>query len=1026
MASLLDQAKKLASDAVKNTGSFINNAPAAIGKYASQQILQPAVQAATQPFRDVGQATESYAKSGDIPSQFVQNRVINPAKQIFASQSTPLQRIGGALQTVGNIMSPAYTAGYAALDAAKGAAYNYRMGANPLQGAKQGVIGNMNMGLGTALTNNKLLAGIGNVAEVAAPFSGDIVKAGLKVKNFANFVKGGEENFAKSQQLENEARVLMEKYRNYRAENPHWSENNATLKNLRNTIEGNLKKASELRNSGSSMGGQVAGLVDKKQIGNTTSEYNVGRNDTQNKQILKQSLDEVAPAFEKVAGKPLSHKEILNKAQTVSGDLIKTIGRAKTEELGAAQLRIRQNIARMADEGKVTPELLQAIKTDAAFARSTAQLLGQRAINAAPSTEGGKMQVELIKNILKVSDDTDKILEAAKGVDFNDAKQSAEFYRKFVKPNASEWMDLLRYNSMLSSPNTHINNAFSNLGSSAVIAPIEKTVAGTIDWLGSTATGKDRKAFAGEGGAYSAGYFKSLGKATDNFINHITGKSLSGNLDTRDIPLATKGVKGMANQVLGMPMKLLEASDQFFTTLTEGGEKAALKYRASKGVQVGDINKIAHDKAAYRLYRQDLFKEGQGTVLDAIDQFTSKVQSLRNNKNPIVSTISKFTIPFLKTPMNILKQGVEYSPAGLATLYGNSNKTEQLSKAIVGSSAMAATAMLVSSGRTTWAAPTDQRKKDAFYGAGMQPYAIKVGDKWISYTKLPPQLSFPIALVSALHEAQQEKKLSQNDLDVILGTIAKSGNFFADQSYLKSIGDTLAAVKGSPEQLTQLIGNYPQQLVPFRALSGWLARITDPMQRKVNTDASFLEQQTQQLMTQIPGLSQQVPARTDLAGNPVPNENRVTNAFSPLKVTTEKPQQKQRFDALQDFTKIKSDLKEGGQKTQPERIQEIESVMKSSTPEQKKKYLSEGLKNGTIQVADLKALVQQKIDKAKGVPQQLQDMKSQSAPVRAVYIKQQLAGMTPDEKKKYIVQLKTSGVLTTEVIKEIIKQKKGK
>ena len=44
--------------------------------------------------------------------------------------------------------------------------------------------------------------------------------------------------------------------------------------------------------------------------------------------------------------------------------------------------------------------------------------------------------------------------------------------------------------------------------------------------------------------------------------------------------------------------------------------------------------------------------------------------------------------------------------------------------------------------KTTWGVPTNPKDREAFYAAGMQPYSIKVGDKWLSYSRLGIGLSF--------------------------------------------------------------------------------------------------------------------------------------------------------------------------------------------------------------------------------------------------------------------------------------------
>lgn len=614
----------------------------------------------------------------------------------------------------------------------------------------------------------------------------------------------------------------------------------------------------------------------------------------ENKVRLNQTIQEVKPAIEKVVGKKLTNNEVIATANMSAKMLRKAVSRQQTVDFETALLNTRQKLAAMSESGTVDKEYLDTLITLKSHATDIGRKLQSFNIKADPKNITAKNAI--MEAVTKVEKDTDKILKAADGVDFNDYNQATEFYRKFVKPTLSEKLDLLRYNSMLSSPNTHINNAFSNYLSTAAVAPIEKTVTGTLDFLKSAVTGKERQAFAGEGAAYAKGYAESLGEASHKFVQAFRGKSVSGNLDTRMIPLAQKGLAGKVEKVLSIPTRLLEASDQFFTALTSGGEKAALQLRKSKGVNVGNIDVQAADNAAYRLFRSELGDPKQGALLDGIDKVTASIQQLRSNDNPLVSNIAKFTLPFVRTPMNILKQGIEYSPAGIGTLPGAQNKTEQLSKTIIGSSAALATYLLASSGRTTWAEPTDPEAKQAFRAAGMQPYSLRIGDKWVSYAKLPPALSFNIALTSAIHDAQRQGTLDDGQVDDILSGIAKWGNFFADQSYLKNVGDLIASAKGDPERIASYWSNYPQQLVPFRATLGWIARTLDPYQRKIDPEADWMQKQVDLLKMQIPGISQQVSPRVDDRGNPIPNNNRYINAVSPVKITNENPEGKARYE----------------------------------------------------------------------------------------------------------------------------------
>lgn len=619
---------------------------------------------------------------------------------------------------------------------------------------------------------------------------------------------------------------------------------------------------------------------------------------------LKQTVIDTKPEITQTVGDKLSHKEVADYAERIPNVLKKTITREQTLELGAQALNLRNKVAEMASKGRVTPEFLDALIKDKAMGQNIARLLGQRSIVSDPAEKAQMQQV--LEAVLKKNENTDQILKAAEGVDFNNANQAADFYRQFVKPKVGDYVDLLRYNSMLSSPNTHINNAFSNVLNTGVVAPVEKTLTGAIDFLSSKALGKQQTQFSGEGAAYIKGYYSKLGEAAHRFAAVVKGERANTNLDLRSLsPL--HGQKGDA--FFSMPMRLLEASDQFFTALTEGGEKSALQLRESKGIHVPNMEVKATQNAAYRLYRSELHDKRQGTLLNSVDDLTGKIQALRTSDNKITSTIASFTIPFIRTPMNIFKQMLEYSPTGLATIPGASNKTEQLSKAILGTAGIVGAMQLVTSGRTTWAEPTNPTQKAAFRAAGMQPYAVKIGDNWVAYNKLPPAMSVPLAMTSALYEAQQNRTLDQNQVDAVLSGFAKVGNFFSDQSYLKNIGDMIAATKGDTEGMARFVGNYPQQLVPYRALMGWMARLVDPYQRKVDTDAGVLQQQVEQLLTQIPFASGNVPARLDAAGNPIPNQNREVNALSPLKITTERPEAKQMYDLQRQASMTNKNLK---------------------------------------------------------------------------------------------------------------------
>lgn len=485
--------------------------------------------------------------------------------------------------------------------------------------------------------------------------------------------------------------------------------------------------------------------------------------------------------------------------------------------------------------------------------------------------------------------DSKTYIKEAINVDFNDANQVVNFYRKFVPPKFGEILDEIRYTNMLSSPLTHIINTSSNILQSGIVKPVEKTITGALDFVSSKLTGKERQYFASQGVDYTKGYIRAIPEAWKKFKSIASGSELSLRPDLEYIPAGTKG----ALKWYTTPLRLLEASDQFFRTLVTAGEQRSL---ARLKLPESELLKRASQSADYTLFRQKFDPSGelgQGTVLKTWDKWNSAIQNLRRVPG------GKWVIPFLQTPTNILKQGLEYSPLGVSTMVGAKHPLEQLSKAIVGTTVFATLYGIADKGGTTWDTPTNPKEKELFYAAGLQPYSVKIGDKWVSYSKLGP-LAYPMAMASALKWVEKNNP-DQNVAENLRDALGQMLGFFSDQSYVQSVGDLVSTIQSAtPNKLATGVSaqltNFAGQLVPYRAFQGWLARLIDPIYRKP-------EGMAQSLASQIPGLSQNVPAYTDLQGQPSKRDLPVINSFSPVKIGVEKPEAKQMLD-VKESTRI--------------------------------------------------------------------------------------------------------------------------
>lgn len=598
---------------------------------------------------------------------------------------------------------------------------------------------------------------------------------------------------------------------------------------------------------------------------------------------LAKVIDDVIPELKEIKGKTLTHAEVVEAAKT-SPILQKITTREETLAREATVLRTKQHAAAMAEGKGMTSEFVETVKRLSSEASAYGRQL--ESLKAPAGSELYDIKAEMVRKLANLGVETDKIVAAANDIDFNNAKQVQEFYRKFVKPTFGEVLDEYRYINLLSSPKTHIVNTFTNLLNAGLVNPATKLTSGIIDNFYSGISRSERLNYVSEVPAYYKGVFNSTGDAVSKALKIFRGEQTVFRPDLNKIPTGTK----LLAPFQAIP-RMLEASDVLFRTLIEGGEKEALALKYSKqGTFIDEavqesINQIARSKGEYYVFRQaldPLNKSGQGVVLSQIDKLTTAVYELRNVPGV------KWFIPFVQTPMNILKQGLEFSPFGVTTLIGNTNKIEQLSKATAGSMVFMGAGYIAAKGDSTWALPRDKKERDYFYASGRQPYSIKIGDKWVSYSRLGP-LAYPIALAAAIKHYTEDdpKAITKSDLEKISSVMAGMAGFLSDQSYIEGIGNLVDAAQGDEEAIAKAASQLPSQLIPLSSLQRWVADFVDPVFRKSQPGLST-EAIIQNLKKGIPGLSKELPAyKTPLTQEEEKKQYPVARALSPVGVTKE-------------------------------------------------------------------------------------------------------------------------------------------
>jgi hypothetical protein len=722
------------------------------------------------------------------------------------------------------------------------------------------------------------------------------------------------------------------------------------------------------------------------------------------KQTIIKASEEIKPQLEVIKGKPLSNSEVIESAQQ-SEILRKGVNREATLKSEAALLKTRQHLAELAKNEKLTPEFIDTLKVVSEEATKRGRELQALGIEADPIL--GTTKAKLVKQLLDMGIETQKIIEASKGIDFNNAKQVMEFYRKFVKPTLPEIIDEYRYINMLSSPKTQIVNTFSNILQATVLRPATRLASGVVDTIKHTLTGKEQEFYISQVPAYYKGALNSFGDALSEAMKVMRGEQQIYRPDIRNIPTGVKVFKPF--QIIP---RLMEASDVFFRKLSTSGEVEALM---SKGVSEAEAITKASKTAEELVFRKALDpmnKTGQGVVLSAIDKLTTAVYKLRNVPG------FKWFIPFVQTPMNILKQGIEYSPLGVSTLVGNTAKIEQFGKTLVGTTIFAGAGWLALKDLTTWAVPTSPKEKDAFYAAGMQPYAIKLGDNWVSYSRLGP-LAYPIAMAAAIkfYTKDNPKAVGDNEFQKITKILSGIAQFFTDQSYIQGIGDFVNVAQGDMTALTRAASQIPSQLIPLSSLQRWIANIIDPVFRKTDKTLS-VDGIIENLKSGIPVLTTTLPAYTTPSGEIEKRPYPYFNPISPISISKESKEWKDYFNTLQQVsrervleTKSKEELKSSAQS--------LYDKMKALPQEEAKRQFDDLIKNNPD-------LAQEVSDLASGIKLDYKESFLKSLGVengqRAKYIVDEINKLkTKDEKKLYYQNLIDKKVITKQVSEQVLK-----
>lgn len=305
---------------------------------------------------------------------------------------------------------------------------------------------------------------------------------------------------------------------------------------------------------------------------------------------------------------------------------------------------------------------------------------------------------------------------------------------------------------------------------------------------------------------------------------------------------------------------------------------------------------------------ENVLEEGRGQAIeDALEStfqnyssLASKLAELENSSKAAKLVIGGL-MPFKKTPINITKRSIEFSPIGLVqgmhqwfrkVPRGEATAAEALDNiaaGITGSGIAALGAFLASQGLINAGDDEDDRLRDFGVAQGSQEYSLNLGDHsftidWAAPSVIPLFLGVEgFNAIKKLREEQGEDTDSPGFFTEAVNAISRMFEPMMNMTMLSGLSGAIQSA--AYNQANPIIGigsNVAQNFFGqfFPTLSGQIARTVDDTRRTTFYDATTdvpkgLQTFIQTQMNKIPGLSQKNPAwldswgRADVTENPI-------------------------------------------------------------------------------------------------------------------------------------------------------------
>lgn len=470
-------------------------------------------------------------------------------------------------------------------------------------------------------------------------------------------------------------------------------------------------------------------------------------------------------------------------------------------------------------------------------------------------------------------------------------------------------LDSFRYLMMLGNPKTQVKNIAGNV-LFGKLTNLKDDIGAIIE----TAVDRANKASGGEGIQRTKSILNPLSESDSKLVSaareygeEYAARALSGNKYTNpgvelDKALSTFGngkVGRFVQNLSDLTTKSLDKADQ--KAMMNKYQNALARYVKANGRDISifsdtsqeakDFLSMASDYAVHQA-EEAAFHQDSGLA----SWLTSGANKLKNGnaREKVAGTLLDATVPFKKTPINVFKSCLQYSPGEYLYAFADAYKlhrgeidaakfVDDMAKATTGATMYVVGGILANEGIIRIGSNKGTKEKNTDTRTGVQNGALYIGNHSIDLSDLAPA-AYPLIAGATFQESFKNENDFQTAITKALGSSASS---LVDTTMLMGINNILESVKYADQDESGITSvgkavaeSYAGQFLP--TLGRAINSTVDDTQRSSYSSKTGVgkevESTAKYLETKIPGL-QQVGDWADKNNVPVLNKLKLQPAI---------------------------------------------------------------------------------------------------------------------------------------------------